>query len=92
MYSFNEGRQFFCNMCDKHYTNSQDLRRHKASAHEGVRYPCDQCDVSPFTQSSCLRRHKASAHEGVRYECEKCDYKATTKANLRIHTKRIHKL
>ena len=66
-------RQFSCNMCDKHYTDRRHLSRHKDSAHEGVRYPCDQCNAGPFADSSGLRRHKASEHEGVRYPCDQCN-------------------
>ena len=36
--------QFCCNMCNKLYTNRGSLWQHKTSAHEGVRYPCDQCN------------------------------------------------
>ena len=31
-------------VCSKEYTDPSRLREHKASKHEGVRYPSDQCD------------------------------------------------
>ena len=65
--------QFSCNMCTKQYTNRGTLWQHKTSAHEGVRYSCDQCNSSSFTMADKLRRHKAPAHEGVKYPCDQCD-------------------
>ena len=65
--------QFSCNMCTKEYTNRGTLWQHKTSAHEGVRYSCDQCNSRSFTMADKLRRHKARAHEGVRYPCDQCD-------------------
>ena len=38
--SFNE-RKFRCNICNKQYAKPSQIRAHKASAHEGVRYPCE---------------------------------------------------
>ena len=54
--------QFSCNMCKKQYTDRGSLCQHKTSAHERVRYHCDQCNSILFTKSVKLRRHKASAH------------------------------
>ena len=65
--------QFSCNICNKQYTDEDSLCQHKTSAHERVRYPCDQCNSKFFTMAAKLRRHKASAHEGVRYTCDQCD-------------------
>ena len=65
-------RQLICSMCDKQYTKLKLLRRHNRTAHEGVKYPCDQCDVKPFSGLNGLKYHKASFHEGVRYPCDQC--------------------
>ena len=37
------------------------LKEHVESIHEGVRYPCDQCDYKA-TQKGSLKRHKKSNH------------------------------
>ena len=46
--------QFSCNMCTKQYTNRGTLWQHKISAHEFVRYPCDQCKTQSFGQRTLL--------------------------------------
>ena len=48
------------------------LNMHKERKHEGIRYPCDQCDYTA-TQASHLNRHKESKHEGKNYSCDQCD-------------------
>ena len=63
---------------------------HIKSKHEGVRYPCDQCDYRA-TQKSLLLNHIKAKHEGVKYPCEQCDFKATFKVSLLRHIKSIHK-
>ena len=35
---------------------------HKMSVHEGVKYPCNQCD-SKFTERGTLKKHKMSVHQ-----------------------------
>ena len=39
--------------------------------HEGVRYPCGQCEYAATTASG-LRKHIEYKHKGVRYPCEYC--------------------
>ena len=58
------------------------LRRLKDSAHEGVRYSCDQCDVTV----RLLRKHKSSVHERYRCECNTCDYKAARNEDMKRFT------
>ena len=41
-----------------------DLKRHKEAKHEGIRYPCDQCEFAA-TRISLLKRHKEAKHEGI---------------------------
>ena len=53
------------------------LKMHKESKHEGIRYPCDQCDYAA-SMAKDLKRHKESKHEGIRYPCDQCDYAAKT--------------
>lgn len=57
--------------------------------HEGIRYPCDQCDYVA-TQPRDLTLHIEGDHEGVRYPCDKCEYTATRPLNLKRHKKRKH--
>ena len=43
-----------------------DLSIHKRAVHEGVKYPCGQCNYQATTQGS-LDEHKRAVHEGVKY-------------------------
>ena len=33
-----------CQECGAEFTQKRDMERHYRSKHEGVKYPCDQCD------------------------------------------------
>ena len=56
--------------------------------HEGVKFPCEQCDYKA-TEKGELLRHMKSIHEGVKFTCEQCDYKATGNGYLLTHIKSI---
>ena len=45
-------------------TPKRNLTQHKRSAHEGMKYPCGQCEYQVTTKES-LDRHKRSIHEGI---------------------------
>ena len=45
-----------------------DLAKHKRAVHEGVKYPCGQCNHQA-TSKGDLARHKRAAHEGVKFPC-----------------------
>ena len=88
----NGGKQFSCDICAKQYVDFNVLRRHKASVHQGVGYPCDECDVSTYSSSRNLRRHKASKHKGVKFPCDECDISPfSDKSNLGRHKASAHK-
>ena len=52
----------------KKKTSNQNMK------HEGVKYPCDQCDYKA-TQKQFLLEHEKSKHEGVMFSCDQCEYK-----------------
>ena len=62
----------------------EDLIMHMKSEHEGVKYPCDQCDYKATWKHS-LKRHFKSKHVGVKHACDQCDHKATQRSDLFIH-------
>ena len=39
-----------------------NLKEHRESIHEGVRYPCDQCDYKA-SQKESLKTHRKSKHQ-----------------------------
>ena len=55
----------FLNVNTLHNSN---LIRHIESRHEGVRYPCSECEFIS-TRANELKIGVESKHEGVRYPC-----------------------
>ena len=51
-------------MNDYKATEKGHLLRHIESIHEGIRYPCDQCEYKA-TQRENLRTHINSIHESI---------------------------
>ena len=79
---------YSCDQCE--YTGSRAaLKHHKESKHDGIRYPCNQCDYAATTSGS-LKTHNESKHEGIRYPCDQCDYAATKLDKLKIHKESKH--
>ena len=86
----NENLEHFCNICGKQSFSRLELMKHqdkehealhKQSVHEGVKYPCRQCDYKATSKGN-LTQHKRVVHEGVKYPCRQCDHKATSKGHL----------
>lgn len=51
-------KNFPCQLCDKSYVRSHDLKRHQRAHHfGGQRFPCDLC-TALFSRSDALKRHK----------------------------------
>ena len=53
-------------------------------AHEGVKYPCDQCEKL-FSSKGVLKKHQVSVHECIKYPCDQCDNKFTQQEHLKKH-------
>ena len=70
-------------------TSKGDLAQQKRAVHEGVKYPCGQCDYQASSTGN-LARHKRAVHEGVKYPCGQCGYHATLKLNLDHHKRAVH--
>ena len=81
-------KKFECDQCQKTYSSSQALVFHKRSVHEGVKYPCDQCDYQGT--KGTLTVHIKSKHKGITYACKQCDYEAGTKNRLSVHIQTKH--
>ena len=65
-------------------SHNGDLKKHKLKKHEGVSYPCSECDMK-YADKTGLRRHLIQKHEGVKYGCDHCDYSATRVETLKNH-------
>ena len=80
---------YSCDLCD--YTGARTpLYYHKKSKHEGIQYPCDQCEYAA-SELGNLHQHKQSKHEGIRYPCDQCEYAATQLSALKRHKQSKHK-
>jgi len=67
------------------FMDTSDERSRKYNVqHNGVKYPCDQCEYVA-TRPGNLRQHKAAKHWGVRYPCDLCDHVSTQLGNLKQH-------
>ena len=88
---------YFCNDCD--YNGSYAAYRyHTKYEHEGIRYPCDQCN-HVATRNSNLTAHKNAKHSSkfmrtknktfVKYPCDQCDYVGSQSALIQ-HRKSDH--
>ena len=66
-----------------------DLKKHKEAKHEGIRYPCDQCEYSA-SQKGQLKSHKEAKHLGIRYPCDQCEYTTAYAVELRKHKEVKH--
>ena len=73
----------------KQVAKQSNLQRHIQSQHEGIKYPCDQCDYQA-TEKNGLQKHNKSKHEGINYICDKCNYQATKLGDLRRHIQSKH--
>ena len=51
-----------CTECEYVGTNARMLKFHIAGQHQGIRYPCDQCD-KVFMRKNTLWNHKRKVHE-----------------------------
>ena len=72
-----------CKECDYKGT-PKALAQHKKSKHEGVVFPCPECDVI-LSHETHLTKHQDAVHNGIKFQCPHCDYKATQKGNLNRH-------
>ena len=79
---------FICNGCDHKAVNRQDLIKHKANKHVGVRLACDQCGYKGTKDT--LKYHTWAKHENVIFSCSQCDFKAAWQGNVRKHSLKKH--
>jgi hypothetical protein len=56
-------KRYLCNECTKSYSHPKNLREHRVSQHQGLRYSCDVPGCfKTVAQKKNLARHKASKH------------------------------
>ena len=60
--------------CEFEARSFDQLKNHKGSNQEGMRYECDNCEAG-FTSLRGLKHHQQTKHEGYSYDCNLCDAK-----------------
>ena len=91
-----------CALCNKVFTFSIDLRKHKWNDHENSELKshirkiheeskhCTQCGKD-FSTAQGLKRHIKCVHEGQRnFKCDSCGKSFTQSENLMKHIKTVH--
>ena len=73
-----EGVIYSCKLC----VNTESLKIHIQSIHEGVKQACDQCDYKGNSQKS-LKLHIKSRHDGIMFTCKYCQRKFTLQHTLK---------
>ena len=68
---------------------ARQLISHKKVVHEGIRYPCDECE-HVATRSTHLKAHKNNKHRRKKHFCDQCDYEANWPSQVENHKKIIH--
>lgn len=85
-----KGIELNCRICDKKFTRSGTLLRHKKYAHSESNYKCKICDQT-FTQSGTIKKHMKYAHiRSTNYKCDECGKVYKWQESLLYH-RRVHK-
>ena len=65
------------------------LDKNRRSVHEGMKYPCGQCEYQATLKGN-LDRHKRAVHQEIKYPCGQCEYQATQNEDLENHRRVGH--
>ena len=83
--------KYLCSQCNSLFTRQYSLKVHQQAIHEGVRYPCNGCDLKLSSRRN-LERHKILVCNKPRHKkkdvvhlCELCDSQFIHKISLRKH-------
>ena len=79
---------FECNICEKAFASSYELRIHMDTHKKDRPFKCDKCEKA-FTVSSNLKSHKLTHTDERPFKCNKCPKAFSRSLHLKMH-KRIH--
>lgn len=91
-----EQKKLICDICNKIFSQSGSLNRHKKISHEKLKpFECEYCKKC-FGYKASLKGHINDIHTKIDFfECEICNKKITNKSNikphLRMHLKELQK-
>ena len=76
---------YFCDQCDKKYSQMKYLKLHIQSVHEKLQFNCSICNMA-FDQARKLKNHNAQVHStDKRLECKVCGVRKPDEWHLRLH-------
>lgn len=82
-------KKYQCEVCQKEFGYSNDLRKHLRIHLDERPFSCTQCNKT-FRQAGCLKNHIACQHgTDISYSCDYCSKSFPIKERLRLHL-RIH--
>lgn len=83
-----EVRGYVCDVCNKSFKNSKQLRNHKMTHKnktEKLLHICEVCSKT-FTDRRQLKVHMDVVHKKIRpYLCNYCGYKGSSRSSLKMH-------
>lgn len=83
-----EVRGYVCDVCNKSFKNSKQLRNHKMTHKnktEKLLHICEVCSKT-FTDRRQLKVHLDVVHKKIRpYLCNYCGYKGSSRSSLKMH-------
>ena len=82
-------RKYECDICDKVFSDGNNLKKHKEGIHANEvngKHKCDLCDKS-YSYGNGLRMHQKYAHQLKIENCPICD---KTFSQLSVHLKSVH--
>ena len=89
MYRKHNTVQYKCESCERFYSNSTILKKHKMQFHNGerirIKYKCEECPKEFFNKSA-YENHIAKHTGEPTFFCEKCSKKFYTAFYLQAHS------
>jgi hypothetical protein len=91
--SIHEGIKFNCGICNKGFTQNNNLERHVLRVHEGIKevYEKKKCNICNETILwGHLKRHMETVHEKKTLQCNFCDAIFYRVDRLQFHLGTVH--
>lgn len=74
-----------CIKCENIAVTLSNLKNQKDANLQGIRYPCDECDLATSNNRVLKKRRK-----GIQHHCDECDFVASQAGHLKYHKESKH--